>query len=171
MEFLKAVSSDAPIIHQIMTLGLSTMEHKEWYVIDSEDYIRKHIEQPETGLVLKAVENGQIAAFLIVHYPKSEHDNMGHYLNLDDNECLKVAYMDSVCVLPVFRGRGLQYDLISLGETFLQSTPYCHFMATVHPDNRYSLANLMKLGYRIVTTTTKYGDLPRHILYKHKIPL
>lgn len=87
-------------------------------------------------------------------------------MNLDPEALDRVAHMDSLAVRPRFRGRGLQYQLMASAEQYLMTTSYCHLMGTVHPDNRYSLGNFLKLGYRIVTTTKKYGGLPRHVLYK-----
>ena len=149
-----------------MTEARSLAPDPGWYCTDSEEYIRSHIVNPDAGIVFKAVEHDCLAAFFIIHFPGNTPDSLGHYMNLDPEALDRVAHMDSLAVRPGFRGRGLQYQLMASAEQYLMTTSYCHLMGTVHPDNRYSLGNFLKLGYRIVTTTKKYGGLPRHVLYK-----
>lgn len=166
MEILTAVPDDTGEIYRIMTQAGSDIKDRSWYLTDTEDYVRQHIGNRDKGIVFKAVEDGQIAAFFLIHLPGPEADNLGYYKKLDDSECLKVAYMDSMAVAPGFRGRGLQYAMMDRGGQYLTATPYCHLMGTVHPDNIYSLGNFLKLGFEVVTTVRKYGGLPRHIMYK-----
>ena len=61
-------------------------------------------------------------------------------------------------------------QLMAHGEVYLSATSFWHLMGTVHPDNTYSLNNFLNLGYKVVTTTQKYGSLPRSIMYKRIIP-
>ena len=166
MNILTADASDAAEIYRIMTEARSLMPDPGWYCTDSEKYIRAHIENPDTGIAFKAVDHGCLAAFFILHYPGNTPDSLGHYMKLGREDLGRVVHMDSLAVRPDFRGRGLQSLLMAHGEQYLNATPYCHLMGTVHPENRYSLNNFLKLGYRIVATTEKYGGLPRHVLYK-----
>ena len=166
MHILKARSADTDEIFDIMSLAGTLLDDRGWYCIDTKDYILEHITDERQGTVWKAVEDGRIAAFFIIHYPGLCDSNLGHSLYMDQGDLARVAYMDSLAVLPDFRGQGLQYRLMKHGEEQLASTSYCHLMGTVHPDNTYSLNNFLKLGYRIVDTTQKYGSLPRHIMYK-----
>ena len=55
MEFLKAGPEDTGEIFRIMNLAYSLLEHKDWYCIDTEEYVREHIEDPAKGIVFKAV--------------------------------------------------------------------------------------------------------------------
>lgn len=166
MKIVRAVPNDTKEIFRIMTLAGSLLEHKDWYCIDTEDYVRAHIEDESRGIVYKAVEGGRIAAFLMIHIPGLSGDNLGHYVNLDRAGLLKVAYIDSVAVLPEFRGQNLMHDLMVLGEHSLASTPFCHLMGTVHPDNIYSLGHFLRLGFKVAATAKKYGAMPRNIMYK-----
>ena len=166
MEILRAEPSDANDIHHIMSVTSSLLDDKGWYCIDTVDYILEHIMDQDKGIVFKAVQHGRIGAFFIIHYPGGADDNLGHYVNLGPEDLRKVAYMDSLAVLPDFRGKGLQYTLMKYGEDYLTPTSFCHLMGTVHPDNLYSLNNFLRLGFKIADTTVKYGSLPRHIMYK-----
>ena len=109
-----------------------------------------------------------MAGFLLVHYPKTSLENLGNDLGWSEAKKALVAHMDTVCVLPAHRGYGLHRQLLVWAEEYLKATSYCYYLTTVHPDNYYSLHNFQKNGYQIVATKTKYGNLPRHILYKEK---
>ena len=39
-------------------------------------------------------------------------------------------------------------------------------MATVHPENRFSLENFLLEGYEVKATVRRYGGLLRHVLLK-----
>lgn len=166
MNIQTACAADAREIYRIMTEARSLAPDPGWYCTDSEEYILDHIVNQDAGIVFKAVEHDCLAAFFIIHFPGNTPDNLGHCMNLEPRELDKAAHMDSLAVRPGFRGRGLQYQLMAHGEQYLRTASYCHLMGTVHPDNRYSLGNFLKLGYRIAATTEKYGGLPRHVLYK-----
>lgn len=166
MEILKAVPQDTREIYNIMITAQSLLKDKGWYCVDSEDYVREHIENPFKGIVFKAEEHGEIGAFSLIHIPGITAHNLGLYAGLDNETLLKCAHMDSLAVKPAFRGHRLQSRLLAQGEEYLAAISCCHLFGTVHPKNKYSLNNFLKMGYKILATTQTYGSLPRHILYK-----
>jgi ribosomal protein S18 acetylase RimI-like enzyme len=90
-------------------------------------------------------------------------------LPLTEENLVKVAHMDSVVILPQYRGYKLQYRLMEAAEDVLcRETEYSIWMATVHPDNKYSLGNVQAHGYEIVAEAMKYGGYPRYVLKKEK---
>ena len=111
-------------------------------------------------------ENGEIAGFFLIHIPGLTEKNLGRSLGLPAEELPAVAHMDSAAVLPAYRGNGLQARLLREAERRLAGGPYSIWMSTVHPDNRYSLANMLAQGYQVAATMKKYGGLDRHILIK-----
>lgn len=160
-----AKEEDAEEICQVMHSVQKQLDDKTVYVTDRLEYIRDCI--VNKGFAVTAYEEkGRMAGFLIVYFPGEDKENMGHYLGLNREELLKVAYMDSAAVLPQYRGHGLQKKLLSYAEHAEQMRGYCYYMATVSPDNPYSLHNLQTMGYRTVLITRKYGDLKRCILCK-----
>ena len=75
--------------------------------------------------------------------------------------------MDSVVILSEFRGNGLQYKLIAKAEEVIaRETDYRILMATVHPENKYSLKNVLAHGYEVAAEALKYGGYPRYIMKK-----
>ena len=167
MDFLirKAGWDDVPGIMRVMETARDTVPRREWFVADEEPFVREHIE--ENGFVLAAqAENGEIAGFFLIHIPGLTEKNLGRSLGLPAEELPAVAHMDSAAVLPAYRGNGLQARLLREAERRLAGGPYSIWMSTVHPDNCYSLANMLAQGYRVAATMKKYGGLDRHILIK-----
>lgn len=78
----------------------------------------------------------------------------------------KVAHMESAAVASAYRGRGLQGKLLQKAEEIERARGSKYLMATVHPENVYSLRNLLKAGYECILETDKYGGLPRKVLCK-----
>ena len=164
----KAAAKDASAILGIMEAAAMELEHKDWYVTDDEAYILEHM--GEKGFTLKAVRGEQILGFLIVHMPKLETGHLGDCIGLGDLEKCRSAYMDSVCVCPKARGMGLMRRLLLAAQEELAKTGIRHLLATVHPQNQYSLQSFLALGYRAAARTEKYGGLPRLVMYKKISP-
>ena len=140
------------------------MSNTSWFCTDDEEFIKRHISKE--GFIIKAVYKDKIAGYLLIRFPKGADDNLGSYLNLSDPQLLNVAHMESTAVLPEFRGMHILKKLLENAEAYLKINNYKYYMATVHPDNIFSLNNFLSLGYKIVVTTKKYGGLLRHVLCK-----
>lgn len=139
---------------------------QEWFVSDDRDYVRKHIEQEGFVMVAEDHETG-VVGFVMIDFPGMDQKNLGSYLGLEGEALCQVVHIDSAAVLPVYRGLHLQERLIEAAENILDQMPkYRYRMCTAHPDNVYSLRNLERRGYKVLTTAYKYGGLPRCILYK-----
>lgn len=163
----RAGTKDLPGIMQVLEQAGRTAP-PGWFVTDEEEYIRYHLEG--RGFVLVALGEGEkIAGFLMVDLPEKGEDSLGKDAGLAGEQLLRVAHMDAVAVLPEYRGNYLQERLLKAAEKELKTKPeYCFFMATVHPENIYSLRNFQRLGYRVAATVRKYGGLPRYVLLKEK---
>lgn len=163
----RAGKQDLPGIMRVMERAGRTAP-PGWFVTDEESYVRCRLEG--RGLVLAALTKDEmIAGFLVVDFPEKEEDSLGKHAGLSGERLLQVAHMDSVAVLPEYRGYHLQERLLRAAEEEVQKMPeYRFFMATVHPENRYSLRNFQGLGYRVAATVKKYGGLPRHVLLKER---
>lgn len=176
-EVIRAVPEDVQVLAEIMELVASGMEHPEWFVQDNSAYIEAHIgngsvASADKGFILKAVfrdgqGNTQIAGFFMVDFPGLTEKNLGHYIGLGQEDLLRVAHMDSVAILPEYRGYGLQLQFIRKAEEILQAETECRIlMATVHPDNIYSLRNVKELGYEVAAEAVMYGGYRRYIMKK-----
>ncbi len=159
-----AVMDDIPEIMRIMDVALSLVEDKSWYAVDSEEFMRNHIEKQ--GFTLKAMVDGELAGFLTVRYPKTDEDNLGDYIGLSEEEKMYVVHMESAAVLPDFRGLRIQNRLMAEGFERLKGSEYKYVMGTAHPDNVFSVNNFNKLGYDVVAEVKKYGGLRRYVFCK-----
>ena len=98
-------------------------------------------------------------------YPGLQSFNYGYTVGMAQEELLKVVNMDTAAVHPDYRGQGLQRKLMAYAEKALAEGGERILMCTVHPDNRYSLQNVLSQGYQIAATQPMYGSV-RHVLKK-----
>ena len=164
-EILYATKEDVLELKKVMDKTIAVLSQKDWYVPDDIPFLERHIK--EEGYILKCVIENKIVAFLIVRYPMFSEDNLGYYLpNVTDEMLTKVAHIESVAVLPEFRGYKLQKRLLETAEKIEKEKNIKYLMATVHPDNIYSMKNFEEEEFLCLLETKKYGGLRRNILVK-----
>lgn len=177
-QIVYATMEDIAEIKALMDSAVTDFARKDWYVTDDEAFISRHIggEQPTMpreqgvkpeGYILKCIVDGKMAAFLIVRHPGDAEDNLGVYLPESEQVNLQlISHMESAAVHPAYRGQGLQGKLLQEAEEIERTRGTKYLMATVHPENIYSLRNLEKEGYKCILETKKYGGLRRKVLCK-----
>lgn len=117
-------------------------------------------------ITLGAWYNGELAAFSILYYPRSnDPDNLSLSLENIDTKEVKSANNKLCIVRPKYRGNSLQYELGKLIEHSAGKSGVKLMCVTVHPDNLHSIDNILKLGYIYNRTLTKYG-YKRNLYYK-----
>lgn len=160
-----ASENDIKNIMSIIKTATELLPDPSWFVDDTEDFFLAHIK--EKGFTLKAMSDGNIAAFLTIRYPGLDEDNLGYSLDFDKKEELvRVAHIETCAVLPEYQGNRLESTLIKEALSILEKTSYTHILGTVHPDNLASVKSFLNNGFHIEKTVPKYGGLIRHILYK-----
>lgn len=174
----RAEAGDLDAICSMMEEVKAGMEHPEWYLTDSREWVGRHLEE-EGFILLAETPEGVPAAFFMVDFPAkcacqadgAPKENLGADLQFSEADLKRVVHMDSAAVCPAFRGHRLQGRLLEAVERELVPYPECYYFCTVHPDNYASLSTMQCHGYVIVRTKEKYGGLPRHVLYKKKEPV
>lgn len=163
----KALVTDAKEIMALIRYVHDNMENQQWYVIDSAEYYSHHLEEGK-GVGYKAVdtETGKIVGIFIAIIPETIETNLGYDIGFIEEKAKRVAIMDTVAILPEYRGKNLQYRTMLAAEKDLKEQGYQYLLCTVHPENHFSLHNVQKQGYEIVITKEKYGGFLRHILLK-----
>ncbi|MFW5914152.1 MAG: N-acetyltransferase family protein [Bacillota bacterium] len=156
--------SDLGRVNSIMERMDSQIDDTSIFVSDDEDFVRNHIEHE--GFIVVAGYNNKVVAFLIVRFPHMNEDNLGLDLGMDEEDLMKVCHMESVIVLDKHRGNALQQKLIAYSEPIAHAMGYPYAMATVSPDNPYSLNNFLDMGYDAVKQKEKYDGVERVILKK-----
>ena len=77
-----------------------------------------------------------------------------------------VMLIDSIMVIEKFRGYGLQRKVLEFLFKRVKELKLDGLVATVHPDNIYSLNNFLSSGYEIINKLIIHGGT-RYILYKN----
>lgn len=144
-------------LHEVKAM----MEQDEWFFLDPDEEVYEMMERDAMGIWL-AEDGARIAAVFCVVYPGMEKFNLGYDLNFGEEDLNRVVHMDTAAVHPDYRGQGLQQRMMLHAEQELEGRI---LMCTIHPDNRYSLNNVLKQGYSIEKKTEKYGSI-RYILRK-----
>lgn len=167
LEIKKATVEDLNEIMDLIQLVHAQMENPKWYVIDDQKYYEFYLKEGN-GIGYKAVDSktGKIAGIFIAIIPKHEDLNLGYDIGFSKEKADKSVIMDTVAVLPEYRGHNLQYRTMMAAEQELKDLGYRYLLCTVHPENRFSLRNVQKQGYEIMATKEKYGGFLRHILLK-----
>ena len=140
------------------------MTHPEWFHLDPADEVREYMRSGTMQLWL-AMDGDRIAAVFDYLIPGTESYNYGYDLGFGREELLRVINMDNAAVHPAYRGRGLQRRMIQVAEDEICFSGPHILLCTVHPDNRFSLENVLKQGYTIQRMLPKY-DSVRYLLRK-----
>lgn len=162
----KASTKDAKEMLQLIQTVHDHMEQKQWYVIDGMEEYAYYLEDGK-GVGYKAVdEDGKMAGIFLAIIPEDRETNLGYDIGFTDEQAQKAAIMETAAILPAYRGQKLQYRTMMAAEEELKSLGYRYLLCTVHPENQFSLNNVLKQGYKIMMTKEKYGGFLRHILLK-----
>ena len=137
------------------------MAEDDWFFLDPDEEVREMMARDAVGIWL-AEDGDRIAAAFCIVYPGVEEFNIGYDLEFSEEELKRVVHMDTAAVHPDYRGRGLQNRMMAHAEQELGGRI---LLCTIHPDNCYSLNNVLKLGYTIEKKTERY-DSVRYILRK-----
>lgn len=158
-------SMDEKIV-KFMHYIYDNMEIKDWFMMDSDEEIRNIINRGRKYSCI-AMEDDVIAAICIINfYDNDDPEHYGYDAGLSREDLEKTAVMDITMVNPEYRGRGLQRQTVDYCEKLLKDGGYVNILATVHPENRFSLNNALKLGYEIKARKTLYYGLNRYVMVK-----
>lgn len=114
------------------------------------------------GKVYFMYSENDIAGLAVLNcYPKKEI--IDEYL-LDDT--LNVGILDSIMVEEKYRGSKLQLQIMNYLEEYAKNLKLKQIVATVHPDNNYSINNFLKANYQIINKLTIHNGI-RYILLKN----
>ena len=108
----------------------------------------------------------ELAAFAMRYTPEGNaEEDLSLLLQGVNLSHLKPANFKLCIVRPSYKGNSLQFHLGALLEQYAKNAGIGLMCATVHPENTYSINNLLKLGYSYNRTLEKYG-LERNLYFK-----
>lgn len=163
----KAAASEYEAVVQLIQTVVKEMPNKAWFAADGADHTRMMLSLGEgTAYVAHCLETDEIAGVFLTVVPGDSPENLGNDIGLNENLHPLVVHMDVACVLPKYRGYGLQKKLMLHAEEIMKAKGYRYFCCTIHPENKYSLNSATALGYEIQTICEKYGGYLRAVLMK-----
>ncbi len=140
------------------------MVQKDWFYLDPPEDVRAMMENG-TMQFWAAMDGETMAAVFSILQPGLDSYNYGRDLDFSEEALLRVVHMDTAAVHPNYRGRGLQRILMEEAENYARYLGGRILLTTVHPENQYSLNNILSLGYERVWEGDMYGSR-RYILCK-----
>lgn len=141
-----------------------SMPQKEWFYVDPADEIREMMANGTMKLWV-AMDGDRLAGAFDIVIPGRNEINYGYDLGFSDEELLCVINMDTAAVHPDYRGLGLQKKLMQEAEKEIRGEGKRILLCTVHPENQFSLRNVLNQGYIIQLKKEKYGSV-RYVLRK-----
>lgn len=162
--FRKGTQEDVEDFILFLDMIKADMRQKDWFYLDPADEVRSMVKCGAMEFWL-AFQETQLAAVFSILNPGLKPYNNGYDLGYCEEDLLQVVHMDTAAVHPDYRGFGLQGQLVQMAEQALSGKGKRILLSTVHPDNIFSLNNMLKQGYEIQKRTGKYGS-ERYILKK-----
>lgn len=144
------------------------MPNSEWFFLDPDEEVREMM--VEGCMKLWFAEAGdRLAGVFSIIYPGLKPFNLGYDLDFDEEQLMRVVHMDTAAVHPDYRGQKLQYRMMMEAEKEIARSGEKILLCTVHPDNCYSIRNVLQQGYVIMKRMGKYGSV-RYLLRKDVYP-
>jgi len=141
-----------------------SMDHKEWFSPNTPEQLHSFMKEGIMEMWV-AEDVGKIVAAFDVLRPGLRPMNYGYDLSYEEEKLMRVVNLENAAVAPEYRGLGLQWKLIRCAEEQLRREGPHILMCTVHPENQFSLRNVLRQGYTIVKEYPKYGSV-RYLLQK-----
>lgn len=164
MIFRKGLMADTEAFVHFLAAVKERMIQQDWFYLDPPDTVRDMMADGTMELWL-AMDGERIAAAFDILHPGVDSYNYGYDLGFTDVQLREVIHMDTAAVHWDYRGLGLQGKLVQMAEATLCGQGRKILLSTVHPENVYSLNNMLKQGYQIQKRVKKYGS-ERYILRK-----
>lgn len=149
------------------------MPHPHWFALLTDEEMEALTIPPNFSILAVSTQadcsaderEGAIAA-LICLGTDAPQPLCADVLRRKGLEPAHTATLEAVAVQEGARGQGLQNHLTRLAEERLVKQGIRAVIATAHPDNLFSVDNLLRAGFRVLDRAELYGGQPRLVLYK-----
>lgn len=122
------------------------MEHPEWL----GDFTREDLEKMlKNGSKIWLFYDNETPVCSMMLIPADEHSIESFNLEYDAKE---VADYGPMFVDINYVGNGFQYQMLQLLDKYCIEHGYKYGAGTIHPDNAYSINNLVKDGFKLINT-------------------
>ena len=114
------------------------MEYPKWFGdFSKEDLI--NMQNDNSMIWIYYLDNEPVCSMMLIPSTKKSLEKFEI-----DLECKDVVDYGPMFVNPKYIGNGLQYQMLKVLDYHCQNTRYKYVASTVHPDNIYSINNLLK---------------------------
>lgn len=122
------------------------MEHPEWLGdFSKEDLIK--MQQNNSIIWIYYLDKEPVCSMMLI--PSTEKDLKKFEIDLNAREVVDYGPM---FVNPKFVGNGLQYQMLKELDNYCLGLGYKYAVGTIHPDNIYSISNLLKDEFELIGT-------------------
>lgn len=155
--------NDIDLIVSLQNETLDNLLEKDLLRKNSLEMLIECLSEP--NYTIGAWYKGELAGFSVLYFPHNDKENLS--LSLEkiniDNEV--VANYKLCIVKKEYIGNSLQYHLGTIIEEYAKHKNVSLLCATVSPQNKFSLNNLDRMGFKCNRTLEKYG-YDRLLFYK-----
>lgn len=122
------------------------MQHPEWLGdFSKEDLI--YLLSNNSKIWIYYLEKEPVCSMMLIPSTQKDLDKLGIKLNYKE-----VADYGPMFVNPKFVGNGLQYQMLIELDNYVVNLGYKYAAGTIHPDNFYSINNLVKDNFKYQCT-------------------
>lgn len=157
IQIRKGTVDDLEQFLELLRVVHGEMVHKEWFYLDEPGEVRQMLQEGILEFWV-AMDGARMAGAFSIVIPGLRTFNYGYDLFFDEAKLLQVVNMDTIAVHREYRGRGLQKCLMQEAEREVAKRRPRILLCTVHPDNVFSLNNILDQGYTIAGRLPKYGS-------------
>lgn len=120
------------------------MEHSEWLGDFTKDVLESLL---NTGskIWMYYHENNFVSSMMMIPADEESLRKFGVYF-----DCSEVVDYGPMMVSSKYQGNGLQYQMLEELDKYSKECGYKYAMATIHPDNYFSIYNLEKDGFKLI---------------------
>ena len=155
---------DLDALYALHDKVVRNVDHPHMFRADTRAFMAKQLDR--RGRTVGAFVGEAIVAYAAISFPDADPDNLGRDLPLTAQQLDRVADYDGSAVDPTYRGNGLQRLLSEIRNAYALSCGRHHILGTVSPLNPVSLANFLKLGFRVRGLKPKYGGALRYLIHR-----
>lgn len=124
------------------------MEYPEWLGDFSKDNLVNMLNNGSKIWIFYK-NNEPVASMMLIPSDEDALRKFGLDLNYRD-----VVDYGPMFVNPKYVGNKLQYQMLQKIDKYSKSLGYKYAVGTIHPDNKYSINNLLKAGFELKGTRT-----------------
>lgn len=141
-------AADIPLFLKLQTKALKALPEDEKHFLKprTAKNLKGHMAAPMPVIGIK--KNGFLTAQALLTFPKYDDSvvNLNGYPV--SNEDCTTAVLQSLCVDPDIKGKGLSQKILHAAVTIASMKGYCHILAKVAKTNAPSMASFLKSGFQ-----------------------